>query len=255
MPVGVHPRSRSVGVGGADEPVHVRPAGPVEQQGHRDGDTDDQPGQGVEDEHAEHRGDGGEEVHAGGGAVDAAEPLGPDPVEPAQGGDVDQLDDRGDHDGGQGGLRQLFEQAGQEQQREHGERGDREPADLGAGAGAAVDGGLGQAAVDDHPGGQTGAEVRHAETGQLAVGVDVVARPGGVRLRRRQPFGEPDQQHPGGRPHQGEVVVHPQPGGEAQGRQAGLDRPDDRHAALVEVQHGDGGDAEQDRHQRPRHER
>ena len=54
---------------------------PVEQEQQRHDDADDQPGQRVEDEHAEHGGHRGDEVGAGGRAVDRAEPPGVEPVE------------------------------------------------------------------------------------------------------------------------------------------------------------------------------
>ena len=56
-----------------------------------------------------------------------------------------------DHDGGERRLRQLLEQPGQEEQGHDRERGDDQAGDLALGAGAAVDGGLREAAVDDHP--------------------------------------------------------------------------------------------------------
>jgi hypothetical protein len=55
---------------------HVRPGHPVEQEQQRVGDADDQAGQGVEDQDPEHGGDSGEEVGAGGQAVDLPEPGG-----------------------------------------------------------------------------------------------------------------------------------------------------------------------------------
>jgi hypothetical protein len=71
MPVVVDP-----GVVDAGEGRHVGPGCPVEQQEQRDADADDQAGEGVEDEDAEHRGQRGGEVGPGGDAVDGAEPAG-----------------------------------------------------------------------------------------------------------------------------------------------------------------------------------
>ena len=44
-----------------------------------------------------------------------------------RGGDVDELDERGDDDGGQRRLGQLLEQAGEEEQGDDRERGDDQP--------------------------------------------------------------------------------------------------------------------------------
>src|SRR4029453_8990960 len=136
--------------------------GAVDQQQQRDGDADEQPGQGVEDQHPEQGGDRGDEVGTGGHAVVATQPAGVDPVQPGQGWDVDQLDDRGDHYGRQRRLGQTLEQSGQGQQGDDGQGGHDQPRQLGAGAGGAVDRGLGQTPADDHAAGQAGAEVGRA---------------------------------------------------------------------------------------------
>ena len=82
----------------------MRARGPVEQQQQRHRDADEQPGEGVEDQHAQQRGQRGQEVGPGGDAVDAAELAGGDPVEGDQARDVDQLDHGRDHHRGQGRL-------------------------------------------------------------------------------------------------------------------------------------------------------
>ena len=184
------------------------PRGPVEQQQQRHRDADEQPGQGVEDQHPGQGGHGGEEVGPGGDAVDAAELTGRDPVEGGQGREVDQLDHGRDHHRGQGGLGQVLEQAGQEQQGDDGEGGHDQARDLRAGPGGAVDGGLGEAAVDHHAAGQAGPEVGRAQAEQLPVGVDLVVvpwprrswpRPGPRRSRPASPR-PPPVPGPGSRP-------------------------------------------------------
>ena len=64
------------GPGDVAELGDVRPRRAVEQQQQRHDDADEQPGQGVEEQHAEQRGHGGDEVGPGGVAVDAPEPPG-----------------------------------------------------------------------------------------------------------------------------------------------------------------------------------
>ena len=83
--------------------------------------------------------------------------------------------------------------------------------------GSAVDGGLGEAAVDDHPARQSRADVRAAEADQLTIGIDRIVMLGGVRLGGAQSLGEPDQHHPA--PAAGELdeiveadIRHPQRG-------------------------------------------
>ena len=119
-------------------------------------------------------------------------------------------------------------------------------------AGAAVDRGLGQAAVDDHAGGEPGAEVGGAEPDQLAVGVDVVAGLGRVRLRRAEPLGEADQQHADRRPDELQVVVRRGDVRQAEGGSPASMCPTIATPLRVEVEQRDRGDAQQHRHQRAR---
>ena len=251
-------RSRSSQAPGsvpAGQPGDVRPRGPVEQQDQRDGDADEQAGQGVEDEDAEQGGERGEEVRAGRPAVDAGELRRPDPVEAAQRRDVDQFDDGRDDDRGEGGLRQLLEQPGQEQQGDDGQHGHRQPGELAPRAGAAVDRGLGQAAVDHHPAGQPGAQVGRAEAEQLPVRGRCRSRPS---PRRSSPRPGPRRSRRAGRrpPRRpGSGSRWPPASGRPSCGQAGVDRADDRHALGVEVEQGHRGDAEEHRHQRAGHQR
>ena len=135
----------------------------------------------------------GEEVRPRRRPVDLAQPARPDPVQPHERRDVDELDHGRDHDRGQRRLGQALEQAGEEQQRDDGEHGDDEPRDLAVRPGAAVDRGLGEAAVDDHAARQPGAEVGRAEADQLAVGVDLVVVARRVGLGRAEALGEADE--------------------------------------------------------------
>ena len=95
----------------------------VEQEQQRHDDADDQSRQRVEQQHAEHRRDGGDEVGSGRRAVDLAEANRVEPVEAAERGEVDELDDRRDDDRGERRFRQVLEQSGQEQQRHDREDG------------------------------------------------------------------------------------------------------------------------------------
>jgi hypothetical protein len=154
--------------GHASEDGDVRPRHAVEQQQQRDRDAEEEPGQRVEDQHPEHRSDRADEVRARRGAVRAPERLRVDAIEGNERGDVDELDDRRDDHGGQRGLGQVLEEAGQEQQRDDREPGADQPGDLRVRTGSAVDRRLGEAPVDDHPGGQARGDVRGAETDRKA---------------------------------------------------------------------------------------
>ena len=149
--------------------------------------------------------------------------------------DVDQLDHGRDHHRGQGRLGQVLEQAGQEQQGEDGEGGHDQPRHLRPGPGAAVHGGLGEAAVDHHAAGQARPQVGGAEAEQLPVGVDLVVVPGRIGLGRAQPFGEADQHHPGRGRGQLQVVGRGHLR-RPQRRQAAVDLPDDLDAVGVQVE-------------------
>ena len=122
--------------------------GDQQDEGHRD--PDDQAGQRVEQQHPEQGGEGSDEVGAAGQPVHAGQPPGLDPPQAPERRDVDELDDRGDDDGRQGGLGQLLEQPGQEQQGDHGQGGRGQARELRAGTRGAVHRRLRQAAVDDH---------------------------------------------------------------------------------------------------------
>jgi hypothetical protein len=233
---------------------HMGPRGPVQQQQQRHDDPEEQPGQGVEDQHPGQGGHGGQEVGPGGDAVDAAQLAGGDPVQGDQGRQVDQLDDGGDHHRGQGGLGQLLEQAGEEQQGEDGEGGHDQPRHLGAGPGGAVHGRLGEAAVHHHAAGQARAQVGGAEAEQLLVGVHLVVVGGRIAPGRAQALGEADQHDPGRGRGQVEVVGRGHGRG-PQGRQPAVDLPDDPDPVGVQVEQPDGGDPGQDRDQRPGHDR
>jgi hypothetical protein len=224
--------------------------GAVDQQQQRDGDAEEQPGQGAEDQHAEQGGDRGDEVGAGGHAVVATEPAGVDAVQGGQGRNVDQLDDRGDHHRRQGRLGQALEQSGQGQQGDDGQGGHDQPRQLGPGAGGAVDRGLGQAPADDHAAGQAGAQVGRPHAEQLAAGVDLVVLAGRVGLGRAEALGEADHQDPDrGR---GELeVVDGGHVGQSEGGQARLDVADDGRAVPVQAEQLDDDDPEHDRDQRP----
>ena len=98
-----------------------------------------------------------------------------------------------DDDGGERRLGQLLEQAGEEEQGHDRQRGHDQPGHLALGTGAAVDGGLREAAVDHHPARQARTEVCGPEAEQLGVGVDLVVMPGGVGLGRPQALRKADQ--------------------------------------------------------------
>src|SRR4051794_3530589 len=99
-------------------------------------------------------------------------------VEAAQRPDVDELDHRGDDDGGERRLGQRLEKGGEKQQGDDRQRRDDEPGELGLRPRGAVDRGLRERAVDDHPGAYPTREVRGAEAEQLAVDVDLIVLAG-----------------------------------------------------------------------------
>ena len=167
------------------------PGRAIEQEQHGEPDADEEAGKRVEDEHADESGDGGDEVGSGREAVDPAEPARVEPVEPDQGADVDELDQRGDHDGAERCLGKVLEEAGQEEQRDDREDGDDQPGQLRPGAGGSVDGGLREAAVDDHPARQAGADVGGAQAHELAVRVDLVVVPAAYDFAAPNPSANP----------------------------------------------------------------
>ena len=181
---------------------------PVEQQQHRHRDADDQAGQGVEDQHAEHRGDGGERSRRGRRSRRCcrAGRSTPGTAGAARGKSTSSIT-AAITTAARVGLRQLLEQAGQEQQGDHRQHGHHQAADLGPGARAAVDRGLGQAAVDDHA--RSTARRRGSprparaapgwrRSGSPALAAYVFAAP--------RPSANPIEQHADRRPGQVEVV-------------------------------------------------
>ena len=116
------------------------------EQQQRDGDADEQPGQRVEDQDTEHRRHRGDEVGTRRDAVDLPEPARREAVEPHERGEVDELDQRRDHDRAQRRLGEILEQTGEEQQRDDGSDGGDEPRQLRARARRRVHRGLREAA-------------------------------------------------------------------------------------------------------------
>jgi hypothetical protein len=140
---------------------------PVDQGEHGDDDGQQHPAEHPEDQHP------GQRDH-GQGEVAEAEQAGA-----AEGGRVDQADHGHDDHRPQGGLGQVLEQRGQEQQGEDHDQGGGDAGELAAGARPAIDGRLGQA-----PSGREGLEaaagqVGGAERPQLLVGVDLGVVVGG----------------------------------------------------------------------------
>ena len=179
----------------AAEHSYVGPRGPVGEEQERGADADEEPGQRPEDGHPQQGGERGDEVGTRDPPELAAEALGVRVVEVDQGGHVDELDDRGDHDGGQCRLGQVLEEPGEEEQRHNGQGGRDQPRQLRARTGGRVDRCLGEAAADHHAAAQAGGEVGATQRDEFAVGVDVLVVAGGVGLRRRQSLGERDEHH------------------------------------------------------------
>ncbi len=181
---------------------------------------------------------GGGEIGPGGETVDAAQPVGPHPVQPAQRREIDQLDHGGDHHRRQRRFRQLLEQAGEEQQGDQRQHRDHQPTDLGPGSGGAVHRGLGQAAVDHHSGAQPGSEVGRAQPDQLPVRPRSGTRPW---PRRSSPRPDPRRirrsaPRPPARPGRGRPDSPPA-SGQTEIRQAGIDLADDLHPAVLQAEH------------------
>ena len=104
--------------------------------------------------------------------------------------------------------------------------------------------------LTDHPGTQPSSEVRRAEAEQLAVGVDLVVLAGGVRLRRAETLGEPDEHDPGCGPRSAEVVVESDAVGRPQLGQPTGDLPDDGDPFVGQVEELDHDDPERHGHER-----
>ena len=117
----------SVGARLAAELGDVGARGAVDQQQQRDPDPDEQPGEGVEDRHAEQRRDRGDEVGASREPELAPEALGVGAVQLDQRAVVDELDHRGDHDRRERRFGEVFEQPRQREQREDRQRRDDQP--------------------------------------------------------------------------------------------------------------------------------
>ncbi len=108
---------------------------------------------------------------------------------------------------GQHRLGQVGEQRRQGQHGDQAEQGGDHRRQLGAGAGAVVDGGLRQAAAGGQPAEQAGADVGQAQRDHVLAGVQPVAVLVGERLRGAERLAE-DHQHHAGRAGQ----QHPQVG-------------------------------------------
>ena len=230
------------------EDGYPRPRRPVQQHEHGDPDADEQPGQRVEDQHAEHCGDSGNEVRPSRHPQAGPEPPRVHAVERRQCRNVDELDHRCHDDRREGGLRQRLEQAGEEQQRDHRHGRHHQPGELRARAGGRVDGRLGEAAVHDHAARQARREVRAAEPEQLAVRIDVVVVSCGVVLRGPEALGEADEHHPD-RPGRERTVVPGARVRQAERREPAADLPHDVQPLVAEVEQLDEQDPEQHRHQ------
>jgi hypothetical protein len=147
----------------------------------------------VEDQHAQDRRNRRDEVRPSGEAVEAAEALGVRAVELHERRDVHQLDQRGDYDRSEGRFGEVFEEAGEEQDRDDGEHRDRQPRELTFRTRRSVHRGLGEAAADHHAARQTAADIGGPQPEQLPVHVDLVPLLGRIGLGRPQSFREPDE--------------------------------------------------------------
>jgi hypothetical protein len=199
--------------------------GPVDQGEHGDDHGQQHPVQHPQDQHPDQRDHAEDEV---------AEAEQADAVE---GGRVDQAG-HGHHDHRpQGGLGQVLEQGGQEQQGEDHDQGGGDAGELAAGARPAVDGRLGQAPTGREALEKAAGQVGGAEGPQFLVGVDLGVVGGGEGPGGRDRLDEGHQGDPGRRPDQladqGEV-------GRGQLGQAGWDGADQGHPPVGQA----GGDGE-----------
>ena len=123
----------------------------VDEQQQRDADADEQAGQRAEYQHAGERGHRGDEVGTRRHGVDAAGAAEVKAVQAHERGNVDEIDHCRDDDRGERRLGEVLEEPGEKEQRDDRQHGDDEPGERRARARGTVDGGLGQAAADDHP--------------------------------------------------------------------------------------------------------
>ena len=203
----------------------VRAPGPADEVQQRERDRDpDAP------EHAEH-GDAGERHHR------QRELRASPAVQPPRGRDVDQAQDRDDHDGRERRLRQVVHEAGSDDQEQRQDAGADEAGDLAASADVLGDGGARAARGDREPLEEPGRDVRDAEDRQLLVLVDVLAEPAGVAARQDARVGE---RHEGDPDRRGEerLEVLERDVGHAESRQAGGNVADHGHL-IGETEHGD----------------
>ena len=82
-------------------------------------------------QHADHGRERRDEVRAGGDGERATGAADVEPVEGDERPDVDELDERGDHDRGERRLGKLLEQPGEEQERDDGQGCDHDARELG----------------------------------------------------------------------------------------------------------------------------
>ena len=192
----------------------VRPPGAAEHVADREGDRDRDAGQDAEQHHGDERGDREREL----GAADVEQTH--------RGGDVGERERRGDHHRGKGGLGQVPQQPGQEQQHHGHRRCPDQTDDLGLRAVLLGDGGPGSAGADGEALEETGRQVGRADPDHLLVAVDLLTgapcergrRGDGVRQRhQRDPEGAEDQ-----RPEIGE---RPRAARSAAGNPAAAPRP------------------------------
>ena len=217
----------------------VRAPGPADEVQQRESDRDpDAP------EHAEN-GDAGERHHR-------QRELRASPVAQApRAHDVDQAQDRDDHDGRERRLRQVVHETGSKHQEQRQDAGADEPGDLAASADVLGDGGARAARGDREPLEEPGRDVRDAEDRELLVLVDLLAKPARVAARQDARVGERDEGDPDRRGEQ-RLEILERHIGHAETRQAGGDVADDGHL-IGETQHRDHCRRADDRDEDTRH--
>ena len=174
-------------------------------------------------------------------------PAGQDAPHPA---DVDELDGDEEDDRRQGGVRQVGQRPGEQEQDDQDDRGGRELGQLAAPARAVDHLGLGRAAVDDEGAGERGGHVGGAQADQVGVLAERLLVLRGVGARGRRALGEDDDEHRRrGAEQRGGVV--PAERGQPEVRQPARDGAEHGHAVPGQVRgpaHDDRGDH---RDQRP----